>query len=88
MALSLAFRAVVLTVFVMLATLVMADVEVVLVLVAPVPIFAAVVLGRIAVTRAYNSVGRVIPRSVAVQLTISPLRSGKSDSGITTPLDS
>lgn len=61
MALSLAFRAVVLTVFVMLATLVMADVEVVLVLVAPVPIFAAVVLGRIAVTRAYNSVGRVIP---------------------------
>ena len=86
MALSLAFRAVVLTVFVMLATLVMA--EVVLVLVAPVPIFAAVVLGRIAVTRAYNSVGRVIPRSVAVQLTISPLRSGKSDSGITTPLDS
>ena len=64
MALSIfAFRAVALTFFVMLATLVLADVEVVLVLVAPVPIFAAVVLGWSAVTRTLGSMGRVIPVS-------------------------
>ena len=55
------FRAIALTFFVMLATLVMADVEVVLVVVAPMPIFAAVVLGWHAVTRIAGSVGRVVP---------------------------
>ena len=46
-----------------LATLVLADVEVVLMLVAPVPLFAAVVLGWLGVTRVLSSVGRVIPTS-------------------------
>lgn len=60
MALSIfAFRAIALTFFVMLATLVLADVEVVLVLVAPVPIFATVVMGWFAVTRVRGSLGRV-----------------------------
>ena len=64
MALSIfAFRAVALTFFVMLATLVLANVEVVLVLVAPVPIFAAVSLGYFALTRLLGSMGRVIPVS-------------------------
>ena len=64
MALSIfAFRAVALTFFVLLATLVLADVEVVLMLVAPVPLFAAVTLGWFAVTRVLSSVGRVVPIS-------------------------
>ncbi len=45
----------------MLATLVLADLEVVLVLVAPVPIFATVVLGWHTVTRIAGSVGRAAP---------------------------
>ena len=45
----------------MLATLVLADLEVVLVLVAPVPIFATVVLGWHTVTRIAGSLGRVVP---------------------------
>lgn len=64
MALSIfAFRAIVLTFFVLLATLVLADVEVVLILVAPVPFFAAVTLGWLAVSRVRTSVGRVNPIS-------------------------
>ena len=62
MALSIfVFRAIPLTFFVMLATLVLADLEVVLVLVAPVPIFATVVLGWHTVTRIAGSLGRVVP---------------------------
>ena len=62
MALSIfVFRAIPLTFFVMLATLVMADVEVVLVVVAPVFVFATVVLGRHTVTRVAGSLGRVVP---------------------------
>ena len=45
----------------MLATLVLADVEVVSVLVAPAPIFATVVLGWYAATLIAGSVGRVVP---------------------------
>lgn len=64
MALSIfAFRAIALTFFVSLATLVLADVEVVLMLIAPVPLFAAVALGWLGVTRVLSSVGRVIPIS-------------------------
>lgn len=55
------FRAIALTFFVMLATLVLADIEVVSFLVAPVPIFATVVLGWYAATRIAGSVGRVVP---------------------------
>ena len=55
------FRAIALTFFVMLATLVMADVEVVLVVVGPMPIFATVVLGWHTVTRIAGSVGRAAP---------------------------
>ena len=62
MALSIfVFRAIPLTFFVMLATLVMADVEVVLVMIAPVHIFATVVLGWHTVTRIAGSVERVVP---------------------------
>ena len=62
MALSIfVFRAIALTFFVMLAKLVLADLEVVLVLVAPVPIFATVVLGWHTVTRIAGSVGRAAP---------------------------
>ena len=62
MALSIVvFRAIALTFFVMLATLVLADLEVVLVLVAPVPIFATVVLGWHTVTQIAGSLGRVVP---------------------------
>jgi hypothetical protein len=55
------FRAIALTFFVMLATLVMADVEVVRVVVAPMPIFATVVLGWHTVTQIAGSLGRVVP---------------------------
>ncbi len=62
MALSIfVFRAIALTFFVMLATLVLADLEVVLVLVATVPTFATVVLGWHTVTRIAGSVERVVP---------------------------
>lgn len=49
--------------FVTGASLVMADVEAVLVLVAPVPVFAAVALGWLAVPRLRSSVGRLVPIS-------------------------
>ena len=55
------FRAIRLTFFVMLATLVMADIEFVLVVIAPMHIFAAVVLGWHTVTQIAGSVGRVVP---------------------------
>ena len=55
------FRGIAFTFFVMLATLVLADVEVVSVLVAPAPIFATVVLGWYAATLIAGSVGRVVP---------------------------
>ena len=55
------FRGIALTFSVMLATLVLADIEVVSFLVAPVPIFATVVLGWYAATRIAGSVGRVVP---------------------------
>lgn len=55
------FRGIALTFFVMLATLVLADIEVVSFLVAPVPIFATVVLGWYAATRIAGSVGSVVP---------------------------
>ena len=55
------FRAIALTFFVMLATLVMADVEVVLVVGGPMPIFATVVLGWHTATRIAGSLGRVVP---------------------------
>ena len=62
MALSIfVFRAIPLTFFVMLATLVMADVEVVLVVVGLMPIFATVVLGWHTATRIAGSLGRVVP---------------------------
>ena len=55
------FRAIALTFFVMLATLVMADIEFVLVVIAPMHIFATVVLGWHTVTQIAGSVGRVVP---------------------------
>ena len=55
------FRGIALTFFVMLATLVLADVDVVSFLVAPVPIFATVVLGWHTATRIAGSLGRVVP---------------------------
>ena len=55
------FRGIALTFSVMLATLVLADIEVVSFVVAPVPIFATVVLGWYAATRIAGSVGRVVP---------------------------
>ncbi len=62
MALSIfVFRAIALTFFVMLATLVMADIEFVLVVIAPMHIFATVVLGWHTVTQIAGSVGRVVP---------------------------
>ena len=45
----------------MLATLVMADIEFVLVVIAPMHIFATVVLGWHTVTQIAGSVGRVVP---------------------------
>ena len=89
MALSIfVFRAIALTFFVMLATLVMADVEVVLVVVAPCAYFRHRRPGMAHCDSDCRLIGPRGPDHVAVQLSINPRKSGKSAKGLTMPVDS